>query len=76
MAKRRAQMGSLERSDRIRTYNYQQDRITDHRLGRSWSGLASYMRLGTPVLEEAAEALEEAFTLNALKALHKPHFLA
>ena len=36
---RRAQVGRAERSERIRTYNVPQDRVTDHRLGRSLSGL-------------------------------------
>nr|CDS23598.1 peptide chain release factor 1 [Echinococcus granulosus] len=74
-AERRSQMGLLARSDRIRTYNYQQDRITDHRLGRSWSGLATFMRQGFPVLDETALALDEAYKLNALASLDKPYFL-
>ena len=76
LAERRAQMGSLARSDRVRTYNYQQDRITDHRLGRSWSDLATYMRSGIPVLDEAAQALDEAYKINAFTSLDKPYFLS
>ncbi|KAM7541273.1 hypothetical protein Aperf_G00000042446 [Anoplocephala perfoliata] len=75
LAARRSQMGSLERSDRIRTYNYQQDRITDHRLSRSWSNLADYMRQGIPLLDEAAQALDDVYILNSLKSLDKPHFM-
>ena len=65
-ANRREQIGSGDRSERIRTYNYPQSRITDHRIGMTIHSLPQFM---DGDIDEMIRALEEADYVQKVKAL-------
>ncbi|RKY15239.1 MAG: peptide chain release factor 1, partial [Planctomycetota bacterium] len=56
-SRRRQMVGSGDRSEKIRTYNFPQNRVTDHRIGLTLYKLDEVMEGN---LEEIVEALLEA----------------
>ena len=61
---RRAQVGSGDRSERIRTYNFPQSRVTDHRINLTLYKLDAVM---DGDCEELIQALTSHFQTEALK---------
>jgi peptide chain release factor 1 len=64
-ADRKLQVGSGDRSERIRTYNFPQGRMTDHRIGLTLYRLDSIM---AGDINEITEALRAHYQMEALKA--------
>jgi peptide chain release factor 1 len=62
-ADRKGQVGSGDRSQRIRTYNFPQGRCTDHRIGLTLYKLDSILQGG---LDEIVEALSTYYQSEAL----------
>jgi len=65
-ATRKSQIGTGDRSERIRTYNFPQDRLTDHRLDFNLHGLPAIMAGGLEPLIEALRKKERAERLKSL----------
>lgn len=64
-AERKQQVGSGDRSERIRTYNFPQGRMTDHRIGLTLYRLDSIM---TGDIAEITDSLRAYYQMEALKA--------
>jgi len=70
-AERRSQVRSLDRSERVRTYNFPQDRVTDHRIGLSVGDLPGVLEgrgLDRIIDELAARDAEQALAAESAEA--------
>ncbi|MBF0558268.1 MAG: peptide chain release factor 1 [Nitrospirae bacterium] len=65
-ADRKTQVGSGDRSERIRTYNYPQNRVTDHRIGLTLHKLDSVLE---GAMDELIDALNTHYQAEYLKDL-------
>jgi len=64
-SERRSQVGTGERSEKIRTYNYPQSRVTDHRIGHTHHRLTEFM---DGDLDDTVDRLTTHFQTEALES--------
>lgn len=63
---RRSQIGTGDRSERIRTYNFPQNRLTDHRINLTLYSLEKVMEGD---LDQVLQAMRDYYTASALKSI-------
>lgn len=68
ISQRKIQVGNKDRSEKIRTYNFPQDRITDHRLGQNIYGVEKFMS-GSESLQMLITDLHREANLENLNIL-------
>lgn len=67
-ASRRSQVGTGERSERIRTYNYPQSRVTDHRIGLSLYKLEAFLEGDLDEIITSLNTADQAERLQTLES--------
>lgn len=58
-AERKGQIGTAMRSEKVRTYNYPQNRITDHRINKSWHNLEKIIEGDLDIIIKTFEKLKK-----------------
>ena len=64
-AERKGQIGTGDRSEKIRTYNVLQDRVTDHRIKESWHNIEKIMLGNLDPIVDALKTASEKGTMGA-----------
>ena len=63
-AARKSQVGTGDRSERIRTYNFPQGRVTDHRIGLTLYSIESFMNGDIGEMVEALRIADQTAKLQ------------